>query len=384
MIHALVVILLVAGVIIVGYIVFSSLTGRRSPRSYLDTDYVLALEALINSDEEEAIGHLIEAAKKDPSSIHPFLVLGDVFRKRGELQKARKIHHELSIRPNVDKEGLAQVFKSLSLDYLELNDFEAVVQSARMLLSLKKKDLFALDTLLRAYEGLCDWDEAIGTARTISNCRDDLGPGFLARYHAYVGSRVVEEDPLRAEGLFRKALSLDPRCVPAGVYLGDIYFKDGRYDRAIELWGEMLDRDSEAIRHVAGRLERAYFESGKYSLMMDVYERLHKRIPRDVTVLLGMAKMSLKKGDFSSAVRYVDEAREINPEDQRIYQAYLEIEEESGDIKRAVEACRDYFNRRASEYKGYACRSCGHESESFILRCPVCGRWIVDSEMKAP
>jgi len=175
--------------------------------------------------------------------------------------------------------------------------------------------------------------------------------------------------------LFKKSLSLDAECLPASVLLGDIYLKDAQYDKAIAVWSKMLEREPRSIHHVVDRLEKAYFESGNYSQMMEVYEQLHKKIPTDVVVLLGMARMSLKKGDFPGAARYAEEAREVNPRNQKIYQVYLEIHDESGDPKPALDACREYFGRIISENQMYLCNSCGYSTEKLIPRCPDCGEW---------
>ncbi len=372
--------LIVAGLLIIGYVFFSTLVVRRKRKVELDPDYTSALEALVKSEEDKAKGYLIDSARKNPSSLSPYLVLGDIFRNQGDLQKAVKIHHELSIRPNLRKEEIEKVYQSLILDYLELEKYDQVEKAAGKLLSLKKKDRFALDLLLKAYEGMGDWDKAIDTAKIISNRIPGEKALYLSRYHTYVGWKISESDSDRAEDLFKKALSLDPDCIPASILMGDVYFREGRYDKSIGVWDKMLDRDPKAIHHVAERLERAYFESGKYSQMMEVYERLHHKIPGDVLVLLGMARMSLKKGDFSSATRFAEEAREIDPEDCRIYQVYLEINEESGDPKPALEACQDFFNKIAPSKTVYFCQFCAYKMESILVRCPECGSWEIEFE----
>ena len=380
MIEPLYIVLIAAGLLIIGYFVVSTLSLRRTKKREIDPHYTAALEALVRSDEEAAKRHLIRSAESNPSSLSPYLVLGDLFRSQGDTERAVKIHYELSIRPNLDKEDVGKVFKSLTLDYLDLERYRQAEQTARRLLSLNKKDEFALNSLLQVYEGLGDWDRAIDIAKTISSRLPERGVRFLSRYHAFVGREFIGSDPHRAEGLFKKALSLDPACVSASICLGDLYCKNGEFGKAIKLWDDMLQRDPKAIHHLVDRLERAYFESGKYSQMLDVYERLHHRIPGDVLVLLGLARLNLKKGDTAAASRYVEEAREVDPGDNRIYRVLLEIQEETGDPKPALEACRDYFNRIAAIEKKYRCRTCGCRTESILFRCPECGNWDIEYE----
>jgi lipopolysaccharide biosynthesis regulator YciM len=371
----MVVLLIAAGVLIIAYVLLSTFVFSRKGKDTADPLYTAALEALVRSEEENAVQFLIESAKKNPSSLSPFLVLGDIFRKQGDVRKAVKIHHELSIRPKLKKDDIERIFRSLTLDYLELEKYQQAIQTVQKLLSLNKRDAFALNSLLGAYEGQGDWNKAVETAKTISNRVHQDWSKFLALYHAYVGWRVFDETPEKAEKLFKKSLSLDPDCLAASVILGDIYIKDYQYDKAIAIWSKMLDREPSAIHHVVDRLEKAYFESGNYSQMMEVYERLHKEIPTDVVVLLGMAQMSLKKGDSPAAARYVEEAREVNPRNQKIYQVYLEIQDESGDPKPALDACREYFGKVVSENQMYLCSSCGYSTERLIPRCPDCGNW---------
>ncbi len=380
MIEQLYTILIVAGILIIGYFVLSTLVLRKKGKKEIDPHYTAALEALVRSDEESAKEHLILSAENNPSSLSPFLVLGDLFRKRGDVQRAVQIHYELSIRPKLSREDIKKVHKSLTLDYLELDQYKKAEQTARKLLSIDKRDEFALHSLLQVFEGLGDWKQAIETAKTIASRFPEKGTRFLSRYHAFVGREFISSDTHRAKNLFKKALSLDPACVSASICLGDLYCREGRYDKAIKLWDDMLDRDPKAIRHLVDRLERAYFESGKYSRMIDVYERIHRRIPGDVLVLLGLARLNLKKGDFGSATRYAEEAREIDPKDNRVYRVFLEIQEETGDSKPAIEACRDYFTRIADIEKRYRCPKCGCRTESILFRCPACANWDLEYE----
>ncbi len=371
----IVLILITVGVLIIAYVLFSTFELRRKGKELIDPLYTAALESLVGSEENRAVQLLIESAKKNPSSVKPFLVLGDIFRKQGDARKAVRIHHELSIRPKLKKDEMERIYRSLTQDYIELGKYQRAVQAAQKLLTFNKKDSFALDSLLRSYEGLGDWDRAVETARTISNRFHRDETDFLAPYHAFVGWMVMDDDPEKAKRLFKKALSLDPLCLSASVLIGDIYLRENRYERAISVWNKMLDREPEAIHHLVDRLEKAYFESGKYSQMMEVYERLHKEMPTDILILLGMARMSLKKGEFHAAARYADEARTVSPRIQRTYQVYLEIYEESGDPQPALEACRDYFNKVVSDKQMYLCNKCGYGSENLIPRCPECGNW---------
>jgi lipopolysaccharide biosynthesis regulator YciM len=365
-----------AGIVILSVIAVLFLRPRRRRRTRsADADYAAALEALVRGREEEAIERLIASAKRHPSSLNAYLVLGDVFRRRGDLQKAVRVHHELSIRPGLGKGDLEEVCRSLTRDYLALRQYGRAARTAERLLSMSRKDRFALESLLEAYEGLGDWNRAIETARVLANRVRDDGKRFLARYHAHAGWNLMKSDPGRAEGLFKKARSLDPDCIEASIFMGDIHAGEGRYDRAISLWNDMIERDPKTFHHVVDRLERAYFESGQYSRMMELYERLHKRIPGDILVLLGMARMSLKKGDHAGAVRYVEEAREADPGDLRIYPVYIEVHQESGDPETALKACRDCFDRVLSTRSTYVCTACGSRSDTLLLRCPECGGW---------
>ncbi len=380
MTYQLVVLLIIAGVLIIGYWVFSNIFSRGHARSELGTDYTRALEALVRSDKESARKFLIESARKNPSSLNPFLVLGDLFREQGDPQRAEKIHHELSIRPKLGKEDTCKIYRSLIQDYLEQDKFGQAVLAAGKLLSMAKKDPFALNSLLKAYEGSGDWDKAIDTAGTIASLPGADRARFVSRYHAYVGWRLMGSDSESAGNHFEKALSLDPDCLPACIYMGDIYLKECQYDKAIKLWDGMLDRNPKAVHHLEDRLEKAYFESGQYSKMMEVYERLHRRIPSDILVLLGLARMSLKKGDIPGATRYVDEAREIEPRDHRIYKTYLDIHEESGEPEPALEACRGFFNKVFSDEKRYSCPACAYQTAKILVRCPECGNWGFELE----
>jgi|GEM_PF-4166711 len=253
-------------IIIAAVLIVCAVAGRRvfsgEDRSGMAVDphYVRALEAIARDDEQGAIRFLTTSIGSNPSSFAPYLLLGDLLRKKADIGRALKIHRELSIRPNLDQEQRIMVLKSLVKDQLESSLFDDAIDGCRKILDNEKKDREGLEFLLSSYEGKRMWGEAIEVAKKFAKLYLTSPGSFIAHYLSFVAREELKDgNSEAAKKNLKQALTHDPACQPALVYLGDIYFEEKDYDRAIEVWSNYLKTEPEAIAGLSSRLEKAYF-----------------------------------------------------------------------------------------------------------------------------
>jgi lipopolysaccharide biosynthesis regulator YciM len=330
----------------------SLFVAKQESRTPVDPLYVQALEAMARGEESMAIRFLRASIESNPSSVLPYLLLGDLLRKRGDLERSLKIHKELSVRPSLDKKLRLMVLKSLARDQLKLGSFPDAVSGCKEMLDIESKDRAVLELLLSACEGSKIWDDAVDVAGRLAKFLPDDGKIFMARYLSLVAQEELRDDMEGAKKKFRKALSYDPSCQAAQLHLGDIYFEERNFDKAIELWTSLLRNNPEAIGDLSPRLERAYFEGGQFGKMTEVYEDLSHDLPSNPHVLLGLSRMYQRRGELDAALRLAIEARNLDPRNASTYQALIDLYAERREFEQLIYLLKDYFRQEENSGEG--------------------------------
>jgi len=147
--------------------------------------YVNALRELIRGDEDSAFQHLKVVVTRDIGNIDAYLKLGDIFRRRGELNKALQIHRQLTVRNDLNPSDRMELMKSLTLDYVSNEKWDRAVATLQELLSQDKRNLWGLHQLLELHERLGQWDHALDVQETIMKITGQKEAGIqYATFHS--------------------------------------------------------------------------------------------------------------------------------------------------------------------------------------------------------
>jgi lipopolysaccharide biosynthesis regulator YciM len=369
----IILILCVAAVIF--HRVWVSIQAKRR-RSSGRNPYVDGISAVLDGDYSKALGAFKQAIKEEPQEIGPYLRLGDVLRETGEVRKATQIHRELTVRPNIPKETLARVLLSLARDYRGAGRLDRAAASYEQVLELKQRSDNAMNELLAVYEEMREWDKAYLVRRDISKAKKVDDTRFLALYKAYVGKSYLDQGDLKkAEDSLKDALKVDSECASAYLYLGDVYYANGNIDNAISSWRRLITVFPKIAYITFRRLEKAFYEKGKFEKIVDLYNDLLERNPGDVRTLMTLANIQRRKGDLDDALRYVHTALEFDPTSTRAKQALARLFYEKGDTERSLKAMVEAFNGFSSDEERYTCSNCRYESNEVLWRCPRCREW---------
>lgn len=191
--------------------------SRALPRSYLT-----GLNFLLNEQPDKAIDAFIEAVKIDPQTVELHFALGSLFRRRGETDRAIRMHQNLVERDDLDAEQRLQALSELGQDYLKaglLDRAEAVFVKLRG----SKLNELALQYLLEIYQQEKDWLKAIEAAASLPDHEGVLWRREVANFHCEIAAGELANS--RHEAAFaavERALEINPRCVRASVVLGDL------------------------------------------------------------------------------------------------------------------------------------------------------------------
>jgi lipopolysaccharide biosynthesis regulator YciM len=338
--------------------------------------YVEGIAALLDGDYGAALTSFRDAVRSEPQNLDAYLRLGDALRESGDLARATQIHRELTVRTTIPKATMARVLLSLARDYRKAERPDRAAAIYEQVRELRPRDEKAMNELLDVYEQLGEWDKAYLVRRDLSKIKRVDDTHALALYKAYVGKSYLDRDNLKeAESSLKDALKIDSECAAACLYLGDVYYATGSIDDAISSWRRIVTLFPAIAYTTFKRLEKAFYEKGRFEKIVDLYNDVLERNPSDVTTMMTLANIHRKKGNIEEALRLCKAALEADPGSRKVKQALARLYYEKGDIEASLKAMVEAFNGFSSDDEHYVCRDCDYKSNEVLWRCPRCRHW---------
>ncbi len=344
--------------------------SRALPRSYL-----AGLNFLLNEQPDKAIDAFIEAVKIDPQTVELHFALGSLFRRRGELDRAIRMHQTLVDRDDLNSEQRAQALSELGQDFLKaglLDRAEAVFAKLRET-SLRE---VALKQLLEIYQQEKDWSKAIEVARQLPNTDSALMLREIANFHCELAADALARGHLDEAGHeLRRAFEVSRQCVRASILLGDLHLARGEVLAALEAWQQIEKQNPIYLALVAERLMDGYTRISETQAGMQLLHSYLERYP-SLDLLDAVFQWELDRDGPQAAYELVREELRRNPTvlglDKLLEAALLTVEVERRPDIELVKGLIHGHTRRVARYR---CEECGFKARQFYWRCPACGGW---------
>ena len=344
--------------------------SRALPRSYLS-----GLNFLLAEQPDKAIDAFVEAVRIDPQTVELHFALGSLFRRRGETDRAIRIHQLLVDREDISEEHRLQALGELGQDFLKAGLLDRAEAAFLRLRGTRANDL-ALRNLLEIYQQEKDWAKAIEVAEALPGHEGVIWHTEVANFHCELAATALansRHDEARVH--LDRAFEVNRRCVRASLLLGDLLAAQGRDAEALEAWKRIENQDpnylalvAERIMDACGRLDqvaqghqllRAWL-AGHASLdLLD--ELFHWELEREgPKAAYAMVREELRRNPTLLGLDKLLEAAALNaPAEQR---ADIDL------IKQLIHG----HTRRVARYR---CNTCGFKARQFHWRCPACGGW---------
>jgi lipopolysaccharide biosynthesis regulator YciM len=296
--------------------------------------YVEGLQAALDGRTADAIARLKETVAADSDNVDAYIRLGDLFMQQGEVERAIKVHEDLALRRNLDKRDEKKVLQALVRDYVKADRKVKAISLLEELVHLDKTDADSAEKLAELYIQTRAWDKCEGQLKELARFQRQRA----ARLYTEYGRAYPRDNPGAALAAFETALKLDQNSIPARLYLGDHQLSQGDTNAAISTWTDILELAPAENALVRDRLERAYFDAGKFEDITALYENLLRKVPEDSSLVVALAEIYQKKEDLSSAIRLLERfssrmKRDVLP---RVALAAMYLEREETGRARAV------------------------------------------------
>jgi len=344
--------------------------SRSLPRSYLS-----GLNFLLNEQPDKAIDAFIEAVRIDPDTVELHFALGSLFRRRGETERAIRMHQHLVDREDLGEEQRTQALSELGQDYLKAGLLDRAEAAFQRLRGTRLEDL-ALRNLLEIYQQEKDWKKAISVAEALPDHETVWWRKEMANFHCELAENAMAESRYDEAAQFvDQALAVNPRSVRASLLKGDLHLKADRLDAAIEAWKRIESQDAAYLALVAERIMSTHEKLGRAEQGLELLKAMLAR-HASLDLLDTVFEAALKQQGPKAAYDLVREELRRNPTllglDKLLQAAIMTAPVE---LRTDVELVRQLVHGHTRRVARYRCDSCGFKARQFYWRCPACGGW---------
>lgn len=333
-------------------------------------NYVEGLQLLLDQRKEEAKVKLKAAVEEDTGNVDAYIRLGDIFLEEGDFDRALQIHESLALRRNLKKEEELKVYRALVRDYLKTNRRVKAIPLLEEIIRSDRDDIDSIEKLLELYVENSSWEKAENLLKGCGRLRLPR----IARLYAQFGYAFGRVNPKAGIPWLEEALRINPKSVLAHIYLGDLQLAQSDTEAAIKTWTKMLDIAPGENRLVRERLERAYYELGRYEDVVQLYRRLLHRVPSDSSLAVALAEIYAKKEDLSAGINLLEHSSKNK--DVKISITLAELYLRKGDWVKA----KNHLEIAVRELTAgvVKCRGCNRELSESDFLCPECRTWQKD------
>ncbi|WJW76695.1 lipopolysaccharide assembly protein LapB [Thiohalobacter sp. IOR34] len=352
-------------------------------RAELNSDYFRGLNFLLNEQPDKAIEVFIQMLEVDSDTAETHLALGNLFRRRGEVDRAIRIHQNLIARPTLNREQRGAALLELGQDYMRAGLLDRAESLLRELLEIGSQTRPALKHLLDIYQQEKEWDQAIEIARRLQAEQDqDMRPVIAQFYCELAEAALRNGDPAEAGNLAKRALGFDRACVRASLIQGRIAREAGQFRQAIRAFRRIEEQDIEFLPEVLPELQACFRAAGNPRGMLDYLRQVGEGYKGISTVLLQSELLQQMEGD-QAAIDYMEAQLRRRPSVRglgRLIQ--LKLGRSEGEGREDLQVLDDLVDKLLENRPRYQCKHCGFEGKSLHWQCPGCKEWNTVKPMR--
>lgn len=367
-----------------------------SEQGALPRSYFKGLNFLLNEQPDQAIDAFVEVARLDPETTELHFALGALFRRRGETERAIRVHQNLATRPDLPEPEREHALYELGQDFLRAGLLDRAEESLRRLMS-GPYAASAKRVLLELYEVEKEWQKAIEAARELQALDQQDYRVQIAQFCCELAQdALLKKRPEDAVEWLRRAMQENPANVRAPILLGDVSAAGGDTEGALKQWLAIEAQDAAYVPLVADKVVKAYATLGEQGKalewlhgllkgnlapeLLDTAYRTELEVNGPVAAATLMREQLRRQPTLLALTKYFEAQAAENQAAQKQSAESAEPAEGGGDAvidpqAQETAAIRDLLQLRTRNLARYTCRECGFRARLFYWQCPGCNRW---------
>jgi lipopolysaccharide biosynthesis regulator YciM len=341
----------------------------------LPQGYFKGLNFLLNDQHDKAIDAFIEIVKLDPETVDLHFALGNLFRRRGETERAIRVHQNLLSRPDLPLEQQTHAMFELGQDYLKAGLLDRAEETFNQLVA-GQYSIQARRALLEIYQREKEWARAIDAAHALQESGAGGRQKEIAQFYCEMAQdELVHTHADSALSMLEKAIAADRHSVRATILMGDVHLANGDIEAAVLAWRRVEQQSVPHVALVAQRLMDGYRKLERPQEGLNLLKGYMAEAP-SIDLLEVVFKATLELDTVEMANQLVSAELRRTPTllgldkllDARLMVAAPEVRPELSLVKNLVHGYAQKLTR-------YQCAHCGFKARQFYWQCPGCSRW---------
>lgn len=341
----------------------------------LPSGYFKGLNFLLNEQPDKAIDAFIEVVKLDPETVELHFALGNLFRRRGETERAIRIHQNLLARPDLPMEFQVHAQYELGQDYLKAGLLDRAEEAFNKLVETQYSAQ-ARRALLEIYQREKEWNRAIDAAVALQESGAGSRQKEIAQFYCELAQdELVHTHADAALEMLEKALAADRKNVRATMLMGDAYLAKGDTEGALLTWRRVEHQSVPHVALVAQRLMDGYRTVGRPQEGANLLKS-YLADASSIDLIEVVFEATLELNGVAAANQLVSDELRRTPTllgldkllEARLLNAVPEVRPELSLVKNLVHGYAQKLAR-------YQCSHCGFKARQFYWQCPGCSQW---------
>ncbi len=358
--------------------------GRRSAQqtkqdeaNRLSRDYVAGVNFLLSNQQDKAVDLFLEMLKEDTGTVEAHLTLGNLFRSRGEVDRAIRIHQTLMESASLTYEQRLLAVQQLGRDYMAAGLYDRAEEMFNQLVDETDFRISALQQLLQIYQATSEWQKAIDVAERLVKLGKDKQRVEIAHFYCELAlQQMGNEDMDKAMALLRKGAAADRSSARVSIMMGRVYMAKGDYQKAVESLLRVIDQDKELVSETLEMLQTCYQQLG----MAEKWVAFLRRCVEENTgayAELMLADVVQEHEGSDTAQIYITRQLQRHPT-MRVFHKLMDYhlnDAEEGRAKESLMVLRDMVGEQIRSKPRYRCQKCGFTAYTLYWHCPSCRAW---------
>lgn len=344
--------------------------------SELSSDYFRGLNYLLNEEQDKAIEVFLKLAEYNRDTVETHLALGNLFRRRGEVDRAIRLHQHLISRPSLSEGMKTVALLELGEDYMRAGLLDRAEALFSDLVAMNAHAPSALKHLIAIYQHERDWHKAIEHARRLETMTGEEEASTIAQFYCELAEHARQHgEREQAREYLQQAFACQPDCVRAFMLQGRLYAEAGQHARAVDAYESAVAADIAFVPEIVPPLIDCYARSGQMEraerFLRDMLGRYH-----GISPVLALTHLYQERDGDKPAIDFLTGQLRQRPS-VRGLMALIDatLDKLEGEARESFLILRDLTRKLLEGQAMYRCSRCGFGTKAHHWQCPSCKGW---------
>jgi len=343
----------------------------------LSADYYVGLNFLLNEQTDKAVDAFIRMLDESPDSVETMIALGNFFRRKGEVDRAIRIHQSLISKPSLTSKQRSRTLFELASNYLRAGVLD---RAEALLLEITNSFTEELDNSLRhlmdIYEREKEWEKAIAVAKRLEASSGQSCGKEIAQYYCELAEFVWSKGKIRiAFSHLKQALRFDKHCARASLIEGNFYKKIDKYKQALHAYQRIEYQDVAFLPEALVMIMECYERLGEKDALSDYLQYLMQNCPSISIVLANAEQVKDKQGKEHAAAFLTRHMHQYPSMRGLKHLIEFHLSRVMGEVRNELLMLKSLVEQLIEKKPVYRCGGCGFASRSLHWQCPSCREW---------